>query len=615
MKPRPHNITSAAAALALAALVTLLVAGLARLGVLDGVEFQGYDLLVSTRRLPPPEEILFVDFDDAAMQAWGVSRIPRDKLADVVEKAAAASLIGLDVLLDERRTPEEDARLATALGNAGNVVLAGIFGTENLPDTDPLPAFRQQALATGFVNLPVDSDGFLRRMFLWMRTPQHSAESFPVALATNYLQQPLQHGRPGALRLGAAEIYVVPEAPNTALIGSWSVDPVRTLPVLRFLAAADAATVKGKIVLVGQSSAIGKDLYATPQFRFRRGRAARSMLAGTEIHAAAVASLLHGRTVERLGRGPLWALNFFFAALLMLFVVRRRFVVGLSAALAVLVVVYVLARGFFARGVWMPFLSTEAGIVLALPAGFGYRYLEERRLKAQSDAERRELMGLFGRYVSPEVASEIWERRNEIVLAGEQRTATILFSDIRSFTQLTAGKPSAEVLAWLNDYLTAMDNVIRAHGGFLNKFIGDGIMVVFGAPLATDAATGARQAVDTALEMLDEVERLNREHCGDPARPQLKIGVGIHTGTVTAGNVGSRHRLEYSVIGEAVNLASRLESLTKDFKAPIVMSPDTYALVKDRFATRLLGETQVRGFADTMQVFTAAKAVAAEVRP
>jgi adenylate cyclase len=115
--------------------------------------------------------------------------------------------------------------------------------------------------------------------------------------------------------------------------------------------------------------------------------------------------------------------------------------------------------------------------------------------------------------------------------------------------------------------------------------------------------------------MLERVEELNQRHGGDGRYPQLRIGVGIHTGTVTAGNVGSLNRLEYSVIGEAVNLASRLESLTKEFKALIVMSPETRALVEDRFETQPLGKTLVRGFSGEIQVYTATRPVAAEVRP
>lgn len=617
MKVASQRVNSTVAGLALAALVTLLVGAAVRLGALEGAELEGYDLLVSTQDLKPPSgEVLNVDFDDDAMQAWGVSHIPRDKLAALVEKAAAggAEMIGLDVLLDEKRGAEEDAALAKAIGDAGNVVVGSVAGAEHFPGSEPLPAFRQAALATGFVNLPVDPDGFLRRMFLWMRTAEYTGESFPVAIAANYLQQPLERGASGTYRLGSNVIHVAREAPNTALIGAWSAEPVHTVPVLQFLAAGfDPGAVKGKIVLVGQSSAKGKDLFATPQFRFGSSRAGRRMLSGTEIHAAAVASLLHGRTIQELGPRALWALNFLIAALVLLFVVRWRFAVGMGAALAGLLLAYFLARGLFARGVWMPFLSTEAGVVLALPAGLGYRYVEERRLKAQSDVERKELMGLFGRYVSPEVASEIWERRGEIVLAGQEKTATILFSDIRNFTQITAGKPSAQVLAWLNEYMTAMDEVIRRNGGFLNKFIGDGIMVVFGVPLTTSAAADACRAVETALEMLERVKELNARHAGDGKFPELKIGVGIHTGSVTAGNVGSRNRLEYSVIGEAVNLASRLESLTKEFKSSIVMSPETHALVKDHFETQVLGETLVRGFTEKIQVYTAEKAVAAEV--
>ena len=219
-------------------------------------------------------------------------------------------------------------------------------------------------------------------------------------------------------------------------------------------------------------------------------------------------------------------------------------------------------------------------------------------------AERRQLMGIFSRYVSPEVADEIWKRRSEIVLAGEEKTATVLFSDIRSFTAMTAGKPSSEVLAWLNEYFDAMADCIREHGGFLNKFIGDGIMAVYGVPLSRGVQDDACRAVETALTMNQRLADLRRRHEGDAAYPALRIGVGIHTGQLTAGNVGARDRLEYSVIGETVNLASRLESLTKDFHCEVVISPATYELVKDRFGTRALGEAAVRGFEGKIPLYT-----------
>jgi adenylate cyclase len=226
--------------------------------------------------------------------------------------------------------------------------------------------------------------------------------------------------------------------------------------------------------------------------------------------------------------------------------------------------------------------------------GFAYRFVEERWLKGRAEADRKQLMGIFSRYVSPEVAEEIWKRRGEIVLAGEDRTATVLFSDIRSFTQLTAEKPSAEVLAWLNEYFTAMAELIAAEGGFLNKFIGDGIMAVYGVPLSRGPVEDACASVRTALRMGERVAELCDKHKGEPLYP-FKIGVGIHTGPMTAGNVGSKDRMEYSVIGETVNLSSRLESLTKDFHCDIVLSPETWELVKDRFETRVVGTKQVRG--------------------
>jgi adenylate cyclase len=227
------------------------------------------------------------------------------------------------------------------------------------------------------------------------------------------------------------------------------------------------------------------------------------------------------------------------------------------------------------------------------------------------EAERRQLMGLFERYVSVDVAAEIWKNRDAIVLAGEERVATILFSDIRSFTAMTAGVPSQEVLAWLNRYLTAMGDVIKNNRGFLNKFIGDGIMVVFGAPLSEGPREDACRAVRCAVEMLIRVDQWNAAKA--PGDPILKIGIGIHTGQVTSGNVGSPDRLEYSVIGETVNLASRLEALTKDFKTPLVLSPATWEHIREQFSTVSLGDAQVRGFTNAIPLYSVELSTTVEV--
>lgn len=223
--------------------------------------------------------------------------------------------------------------------------------------------------------------------------------------------------------------------------------------------------------------------------------------------------------------------------------------------------------------------------------------------------ERRELTHLFERYVSPRVATEIMERRNEISLAGEEKTATVLFSDIRNFTGLTAGKPSAEVLSWLNDYFSVMSRVVMKNGGFLNKFMGDGMLVVFGVPLSHGVEEDARSAIRSALEMLSEVEHMNARR--DHNWPAFKIGIGIHTGPLTAGSVGSHERMEYSVIGATVNLASRMEDLTKYFSANLVISADTQALIASDFSTSLLGETSIRGLTGNRLMYTATESAPA----
>jgi adenylate cyclase len=602
---------------ALSLLIVAIFFAIERSGFLSSLDLRAYDVFVARQHPEPPSDAVFnVDFDEASVSDHNWFPIPRLVLAEVIEKIGAGkpSAIGVDVILDRPRLPADDVHLANVIDDTGNVILVSEYGGfDNRERNDPLGLFQRAAAGVAFGDLPVDEDGAVRRMFLRVTTNSYKALSLPVALADFSSGRHLRPGGAGFLLFGGAKLPLASTDPDTAWINVRRSAPTRIISVDALLAKNfDTSIFAGKIVLVGQSSEMGKDLFDTPVTRAGVTIGSRDLLSGAEIHGAAVASLLSGRFFSTMSVLPRLT-----AGLLLAFVVTtlgflHRWYVALAACLLLVACTALVAFLLFSRShLWVPLVSIEACLLGALPAGLGYRSVEERRLKNLMEAERGQLMGLFERYVSADVAAEIWKNRDTIVLAGEERVATIVFSDIRSFTAITAGVPSQEVLAWLNRYLTEMGDVIKKNRGFLNKFIGDGIMVVFGAPLSEGAREDACRAVRCAVEMLARVDRWNATKA--PGDPTLKIGIGIHTGMVTSGNVGSPDRLEYSVIGETVNLASRLEALTKEFKTPLVLSPATWEHIRSEFSTVSLGDAQVRGFTSAIPLYSVELSAAIEV--
>ncbi len=240
---------------------------------------------------------------------------------------------------------------------------------------------------------------------------------------------------------------------------------------------------------------------------------------------------------------------------------------------------------------WLHAVNPILALVACFTSIYVYRYLHEQK-------QRQQMRYAFGKYVSPAVLQTIEKNPEKITLGGERREMTFLFTDIRGFTSFSDNNPPEVVQAFLSDYFSVMNGIIlREYRGTINKLIGDAIMAYWGFPLENE--DHAFLAVSAALAMRDALH----EWRSDPSRPQIDIGVGINTGDAVIGNVGSEDFMDFTVIGDAVNVASRLESANKEYKTNIIISAATYEKVKGRVKVRSLGMTEVRGKAGQMEIF------------
>jgi adenylate cyclase len=252
-----------------------------------------------------------------------------------------------------------------------------------------------------------------------------------------------------------------------------------------------------------------------------------------------------------------------------------------------------IATRLFGGGYWLNLSQPVLASSFALFGGVGYQYFVEGR-------ETRKMKKLFGQYVSKDVYEQLVANPGLARLGGHRRDMTVLFSDIRGFTTVTERGQPEEIVGMLNEYFTRMVAIVFRHHGTLDKFVGDMVMALFGAPL--DDPGHADHAVEAALEMLDALHELNTRWRA-AGHPELDIGIGINTGSMIAGNIGSEAIMSYTVIGDAVNLGSRLESLNKEYGTRIIISKTTRDRLSGRYRFRPLGDVVVKGKTQPVAIF------------
>ncbi len=348
----------------------------------------------------------------------------------------------------------------------------------------------------------------------------------------------------------------------------------------------DPATFRGGLVFVGATAVGLKDVFAVPL-------GATGAMAGPHIHANVADMVLSGQVIHRL---PAW-LCVLLALLVSVgaryAVMPTRVALGVAGALGLLVAVHVGGVLAFDRGLWVPVVPATLGWALATGGGFAYQYLVEGR-------EKRQVRGLFSRYLSKDVYDQVLANPALAELGGKRRTMSVLFSDMRGFTTLSeSGDPEA-LVQQLNEYFSRMVDVVFEHRGTLDKFVGDMVMALYGAPL--DDEDHAEHAVATAVAMVKALESLNREWARQ-GRPTLGIGIGINSGEMIAGTIGSRQVRSYTVIGDAVNLGARLESLNKEYGTSIIISDATRRQLRTSWALRPLGGVVVKGKSVAVDIY------------
>jgi adenylate cyclase len=347
----------------------------------------------------------------------------------------------------------------------------------------------------------------------------------------------------------------------------------------------DPSIFRDKIVFVGMGASGLFDAFETP---FAGGK-----MPGIQVHASVADDFLSTRFMRPESRTVRIALVVTFALIVgLIAAILPAWWATAAFAASVAAFAFVATRQF-AGGHWINMTQPTFASSLALLGGVSYQFFFEGR-------EKRKMKRLFGQYVSKDVYEQLVANPDLARLGGQRRQMTVLFSDIRGFTTVSEKGQPEDIVKTLNEYFTRMVDIVFAHKGTLDKFVGDMVMALFGAPL--DDPHHAEHAVDAALEMIRELNRLNEKWTAE-GRPALDIGIGISTGPMIAGNIGSEAIMSYTVIGDSVNLGARLESLNKEYATRIIISEATRDALPGRYLFRPLGDVIVKGKTKPVAIF------------
>jgi adenylate cyclase len=573
---------------------------LAAVGIFERLELKALDLLFLLRGPQVASSpIVIVGIDYESLQTLGTSwPWPREYHARLLDRLREAKVVGIDFLFTQPGDPRQDRLLAEAARAASNVVWASHFAfikeAQFVIESQvlPIPMLRKASPHTGYVDLPFDRDGAVRRVAPVKVYHGQVYQSFGLRVLERaglsrlaMTPEGMQHGPDGPM--------LPVDKDNTLLINY--IGPPRTFPhvpyhkVLRGEVPPD--TFRDKLVLVGAVSQTLMDHFFTPFFS---SLFSNEQMAGVEIHANIIETMLSGRYLTR---GTSW-INMTILVVLgvavgtMTVALRALWGSLLSTALGIAYAM-VIAGLFLTSGYWLNLIAPAATILLALACTGIYRFVREERLKAVAGRS-------LERYVSVDVAREILEHGDEIELGGTRRRITVLFSDIRGFTTLSEQSSPEAVVDILNRLFSRLSSPVLKHGGTLDKFIGDAIMAFWGAPVAHQ--DDPIRAVRASLEMLRETAAFSAERQAEVGAP-LRIGIGINTGAAIVGNIGSPERMGYTAIGDTVNVASRLQNLTKEYHADLLITHSTFDEIKDHFETERIGFVPVKGRTEPVAIY------------
>ena len=611
---------------------------------------------------PPPISLVLID-DHSIRQLeplvgrWPWPRVVHSLLIDFLARGPA-KVVAYDVLFSEADKSssqilgqtwtghESDEALVDSVRKAGNVILAVEASSEGVADaaqnaqapldrvasldrawpvlgfaerrpllTPPFSTLGAAAQGVGQARLVYDADGPARRYVPFVEVAGRAVPSLPVAAALvargvtpNQVSATREALQLGPLRVpwveqtvpdfyGPAQTVYRPLVPfrgptlradHTPTFQSYSFQDL-ILAEQQMLDGKtphiDPAVFKDQIVVVGVSAEGLKDTFTTP---FSEGQ-----MPGAEFHANVIDALVSGRTIDPATAVQRAAITVVPAiGLAAVGALGSPWITATAAAFAAAGLVWYTTHAL-GTGLWLPLVAPLVALGLTFVADLAWMYFVEGR-------EKRRVKRLFSRYVSKDVYQQLLASPTDAVLGGHRRHMTVLFSDMRGFTTLSESGDAEDLVHQLNEYFTRMVDVVFAHRGTIDKFVGDMVMALFAAPL--DDPDHADHAVQTALAMVSALQDLNRQWQAE-GRHTLDIGIGINSGEMIAGNIGSDTIMGYTVIGDNVNLGARLESLNKDFGTRILIADATRRELRGTYDLRPLGEVTVKGKTKPVTVY------------